>query len=123
MKDTDVIATSPPVHDIHKRQVNPPPQFEDMERQYLYDMSMNYLKLFVGYVEYVNNNDNATKSYLEEMVRDQGAKLNHMSSDEMRKYVGNMMTAMTDGVNTEHEITIDGSTYSLDHIASWCCPF
>lgn len=110
-------------HAIDKRHVAPPPNFEDVEKLFLVNQSMDYLYQFVGYIEYVTNNTNEVRSALEEMLNLEGSRLLRMSTAELQVYAESLKSTMETGVNADHELTINGKTYSLDHISNWCCQF
>ncbi|XP_060078000.1 uncharacterized protein LOC132557522 [Ylistrum balloti] len=107
---------------IRRRRASLPLRFEDVERQYLIKQSLQLLGEFVGYVEYVQN-DNETRSYLEDILREHGDMLKTMSVSQLKSYLGTLQRTMEDGVNSQHQMVVNGKVYSLDHISSWCCQF
>ncbi|XP_069122573.1 uncharacterized protein [Argopecten irradians] len=110
------------VHVVRKRHATLPLQFEEVERQYLIKQSVQLLKQFVGYVEYVQKDDD-TRSYLEEMLREHGDMMNTMSVAQLKSYLGTLQRTMEEGVNSQHQMVVNGKVFSLDHISSWCCQF
>lgn len=109
-------------HVITRRHANLPIRFEDIERKYLIKQSMELLSQFIGYVEYIRN-DEETRSFLEEMLKKHGDMLTKMSPEELKEYLATIQRTMEEGVNSQHQMIINGKPYSLDHIASWCCQF
>ncbi|OWF36839.1 uncharacterized protein LOC110441072 [Mizuhopecten yessoensis] len=107
---------------LRRRRAILPLRFEDVEREYLIKQSLQLLGQFVGYVEYVNN-DNETRSYLEEILREHGDMLKTMSVAQLTSYLGTLQRTMEDGVNGQHQMVVNGKVFSLDHISSWCCQF
>ncbi|XP_033731846.1 uncharacterized protein LOC117321524 [Pecten maximus] len=107
---------------IRNRRASLPLRFEEVERQYLIKQSVQLLEQFVGYVEYVHNDDD-TRSYLEDILREHGDMLKTMSVAQLKSYLGTLQRTMEEGVNSQHQMVVNGKVFSLDHISSWCCQF
>ncbi|XP_071153890.1 uncharacterized protein [Mytilus edulis] len=107
---------------LTKREIKPPPNFELVERDYLMFLSNQYLDQLFDYAKYINHS-NETRATLDRVLSEEIARLQRMTTEELKVYCAKLQAAMAHGINLNHEITVNGQTYSLESIAQVCCPW
>jgi hypothetical protein len=102
-----------------KRDVRPPLDFEVIAQEYLLNETKQYLTQFLGYAEYLNVTQ---KESLQEIYQREERRLSTMSTKELFNYMTSLSKSLRFGTSGS-TININGQTYDLSHVGSWCCPF
>lgn len=102
-----------------KRDLKPPVDFEVIAQDYLLNETKQYLTQFLGYAEYLNV---TKKESLREIYQREEHRLSSMSTRELFSYMTSLSKTLRFGTSGS-TININGQTYDLSHVGSWCCPF
>lgn len=102
-----------------KRDLKPPIDFEVIAQEYLRNETKEYLMQFLGYAEYLNVTN---KESLDQIYQREERRLSTMSPSELLHYMTSLSKTLSSGTSGS-TININGQTFDLSHVGSWCCPF
>lgn len=102
-----------------KRDLTPPIDFEVIAQEYLRNETKEYLMQFLGYAEYLNVTN---KESLDQIYQREERRLSTMSPPELLHYMTSLSKTLSSGTSGS-TININGQTFDLSHVGSWCCPF
>lgn len=102
-----------------KRDLKPPVDFEVIAHEYLLNETQIYLMQFLGYAEYLNV---TKKESLDQIYQREERRLSTMSTPELLHYLTSLSKTLSFGTSGS-TININGQTFDLSHVGSWCCPF
>lgn len=99
--------------------MKPPVDFEVIAHEYLLNETQIYLMQFLGYAEYLNV---TKKESLDQIYQREERRLSTMSTPELLHYLTSLSKTLSFGTSGS-TININGQTFDLSHVGSWCCPF